>query len=94
MNYTRYQALPGNAAPEPLVPLKNLEAEPQEMRSPVEYRFRLHHNNKIESTVNTQPLSFSTPPSTVNSQQLTVNNYSGATGIDRTWERETNKKAP
>ncbi|MEG3895020.1 BamA/TamA family outer membrane protein [Microcoleus sp. SVA1_B6] len=39
------------------------------------YRFRLHQNNKIESTVNTQPLSFSTPPSTVNSQQSTVNNH-------------------
>ena len=37
------------------------------------YRFRLHQNNQIESTVNTQPLSFSTPPSTVNSQQSTVN---------------------
>ena len=46
------------------------------------YRFRLHHDNKIESTVNTQPLSFSTPTSTVNSQQSTVNNHSGATGID------------
>jgi hypothetical protein len=35
----------------------------------------LHHNNKIESTVNTQPLSFSTASqqSTVNSQQSTVN---------------------
>ncbi|MEG4587124.1 BamA/TamA family outer membrane protein [Microcoleus sp. MOSTC5] len=39
------------------------------------YRFRLHQNNKIESTVNTQPLSFSTPTSTVNSQQSTVNNH-------------------
>ena len=36
------------------------------------YRFRLHHNNKIESTVYTQALSFSTPPSTVNSQQSLV----------------------
>jgi hypothetical protein len=38
------------------------------------YRFRLHHNNKIESTVNIQPLSFSTPPSKlkVNSQQSTI----------------------
>ena len=38
------------------------------------YRFRLHDNNKIESTVNTQPLSFSTPSqqSTVNSQQSLV----------------------
>ena len=35
----------------------------------------MHDNNKIESTVNTQPLSFSTPPST-------VNNHSGYTGID------------
>jgi hypothetical protein len=33
------------------------------------YRFRFHPNNKIESTVNTQLFSFSTPPSTVNSQQ-------------------------
>ncbi|MGB3263879.1 MAG: hypothetical protein WBA89_07955 [Microcoleus sp.] len=39
------------------------------------YRFRLHRNNKIESTVNTQPFSFSTRPSTVNSQQSTVNNH-------------------
>ncbi|WP_339382876.1 BamA/TamA family outer membrane protein [Microcoleus asticus] len=39
------------------------------------YRFPLHQNNKIEPTVNTQPLSFSTPPSTVNSQQSTVNNH-------------------
>jgi hypothetical protein len=40
---------------------------------------------KIESTVNTQlSFSFSTPPSTVNSQQSTVNNNSGATGIDMT----------
>ena len=35
----------------------------------------MHDNNKIESTVNTQPLSFSTPPST-------VNNHSRYTGID------------
>ncbi|MEG3914601.1 BamA/TamA family outer membrane protein [Microcoleus sp. w1-18aA5] len=37
------------------------------------YRVRLH-NNKIESTVNTQPLSFSTPSpqSTVTSQQSTI----------------------
>ena len=39
------------------------------------YRFRLHHNKKIESTLNSQPLSFYTPPSTVNSQQSTVNNH-------------------
>ncbi|UNU27254.1 BamA/TamA family outer membrane protein [Microcoleus vaginatus] len=38
------------------------------------YRFRLHQNNKVESTVNTQPFSFSTPSqqSTANSQQSTV----------------------
>ncbi|MEG4841174.1 BamA/TamA family outer membrane protein [Microcoleus sp. B9-D4] len=38
------------------------------------YPFELHHNNKIESTVNTQPLSFSTPSpqSTVTSQQSTI----------------------
>jgi hypothetical protein len=36
VNYTRYQALPGNAAPESLAALKNLEAKPQEMSSPVE----------------------------------------------------------
>ena len=53
----------------------------------ISYRFRLHQNNKIESTVNTQPLSFSTPPSTVNSQHSTVNSQhstmtDGATGID------------
>ncbi|MEG4094177.1 BamA/TamA family outer membrane protein [Microcoleus sp. POL8_C6] len=38
------------------------------------YRFRLHQNNKIESTVNTQPFSFSTPSqeSTANSQQSTI----------------------
>jgi hypothetical protein len=40
---------------------------------------------QIKSTVNTQlSFSFLTPPSTVNSQQSTVNNYSGATGIDIT----------
>ena len=50
------------------------------------YRFRLYDNNKIESTANTQPLSFSTPSQhlTLNSQQSTINNHSGATGIDIT----------
>ena len=43
------------------------------------YRFRLHHNHKIESTVNTQPLSFYTRPSTVNSQQSTVNSQQSRT---------------
>ncbi|MGB3267643.1 MAG: hypothetical protein WBA89_27245 [Microcoleus sp.] len=38
------------------------------------YRFRLHRNHKIESTVNTQPFSFSTrQQSTVNNQQSAVN---------------------
>ena len=37
-----------------------------------QYRFQLHRNNKIESTVNTQPFSFSTRPPTVNSQQSTI----------------------
>jgi hypothetical protein len=38
------------------------------------YRFRLYDNNKIESTANTQPLSFSTPSQqpTLNSQQSLV----------------------
>jgi len=45
-------------------------------------RLRLPHNNKIESTVNTQPLSFSTRPSTVNNQQSTITD--GVTGIDMT----------
>ena len=36
------------------------------------YRFRLHRNNKIQSTFNTQPSCFSTPPSTVYSQQSTI----------------------
>ena len=42
-------------------------------------------NCKIESTVNTQlPRQFLDPKLTVNSQQSTVNNNSGATGIDMT----------
>ena len=46
------------------------------------YRFRLHRNNKIESTLNTQPFTFSTQSqqSTVNSQQSTI--MRSATGID------------
>lgn len=36
MHLTRSQALPGKADPEALPPLKNREAEPQEMRSQVE----------------------------------------------------------
>src|SRR4028118_2421911 len=58
------------------------------------YRFRLHRNNKIESTLNTQPSCFSTQSqlptansqqSTVNCQQSTVNCQQfrrSATGID------------
>ena len=52
--------------------VRGAQLSPRESPS---YPFRLHQNNKIESTVNTQPLSFSTPPSTVNSQQSTVNNH-------------------
>ncbi len=40
----------------------------------------MHHHNQIESTVNTQPLSLPTPPSTVYSQQSTIRD--GVTGID------------
>ncbi|MEG4024353.1 BamA/TamA family outer membrane protein [Microcoleus sp. S13C4] len=51
--------------------VRTAQLSPRESPS---YCFRLHHNNKIESTVNTQPLSFSTPgqQSTVNSQQSTI----------------------
>jgi outer membrane protein insertion porin family len=54
---------------------KEVRAAQLSPRESPSYRFRLHHNNKIESTVNTQPLSFSTPSQqpTVNSQQSTVN---------------------
>src|SRR4028118_913535 len=62
-------------ASDELAASKEVGAAQLSPRESPSYRFRLHHNNKIESTVNTQPLSFSTPASTVNSQQSTVNNH-------------------
>jgi outer membrane protein insertion porin family len=51
--------------------VRGAQLSPRESSS---YRFRWHQNNKIESTVNTQPLSFSTPSQhlTVNSQPSTI----------------------
>jgi outer membrane protein insertion porin family len=51
--------------------VRGAQLSPRESPS---YRFRLHDNNKIESTVNTQPLSFSTPSqhSTLNTQHSTI----------------------
>ena len=62
-------------ASDELAASKEVRAAQLSPRESPSYRFRLHHNNKIESIVNTQPLSFSTPSqqSTVNSQQSTVN---------------------
>jgi|GEM_PF-771411 len=62
-------------ASDELAASKEVRAAQLSPRESPSYRFRLHHKNKIESTVNTQPLSFSTPsqPSTVNTQQSTVN---------------------
>jgi len=53
---------------------KEVRAAQLSPRESPSYGFRLHHNNKIESTVNTQPLSFSTPSqqSTLNSQLSTI----------------------
>ena len=61
-------------ASDELAASKEVRAAQLSPRESPSYRFRLHHNNKIESTVNTQPLSFSTPSqqSTVNSQQSLV----------------------
>jgi outer membrane protein insertion porin family len=61
-------------ASDELAASKEVRAAQLSPRESPSYRFRLHHNNKIESTVNTQPLSFSTPSqqSTVNSQQSTI----------------------
>ena len=61
-------------ASDELAASKEVGAAQLSPRESPSYRFRLHHNNKIESTVNTQPLSFSTPSqqSTVNSQQSTI----------------------
>jgi len=61
-------------ASDELAASKEVRAAQLSPRESPSYRFRLHHNNKIESTVNTQPLSFSTPSqhSTVNTQQSTT----------------------
>ena len=61
-------------ASDELADSKELRVAQLSPRESPSYRFRLHHNNKIESTVNTQPLSFSTPSkqSTLNSQQSLV----------------------
>ena len=72
-------------ASDELAASKEVRAAQLSPRESPSYRFRLHHNNKIESTVNTQPLSFSTP--SFNSQLSTVNSQQspdGATGIDIT----------
>ena len=62
-------------ASDELAASKEVRAAQLSPRESPSYRFRLHHNNKIESTVNTQPLSFSTRPSTVNTQLSTLNNH-------------------
>jgi outer membrane protein insertion porin family len=62
-------------ASDELAASKEVRAAQLSPRESPSYRFRLHHNNKIESTVNTQPLSFSTRPSTVNTQHSTLNNH-------------------
>ena len=61
-------------ASDELAASKEVRAAQLSLRESPSYPFRLHHNNKIESTVNTQPLSFSTPSqhSTVNTQQSLV----------------------
>jgi outer membrane protein insertion porin family len=61
-------------ASDELAASKEVRAAQLSPRESPSYPFRLHHNNKIESTVNTQPLSFSTPSqhSTVNTQQSLV----------------------
>jgi outer membrane protein insertion porin family len=64
-------------ASDELAASKEVRAAQLSPRESPSYRFRLHHNNKIESTiVNTQPLSFSTPSqqSTLNSQHSTTVN--------------------
>ena len=62
-------------ASDELAASKEVRAAQLSPRESPSYRFPLHHNNKIESTVNTQPLSFSTRPSTVNTQLSTLNNH-------------------
>jgi len=61
-------------ASDELAASKEVRAAQLSPRESPSYRFRLHHNNKIESTVNTQPLSFSTPSqhSTLNTQHSTI----------------------
>jgi outer membrane protein insertion porin family len=59
-------------ASDELAASKEVRAAQLSPRESPSYRFRLHQNNKIESTLNTQPLSFSTPSqhSTLNTQPL------------------------
>jgi len=61
-------------ASDELAASKEVRAAQLSPRESPSYGFPLHHNNKIESTVNTQPLSFSTPSqqSTLNSQHSTI----------------------
>ncbi|MEG3956561.1 BamA/TamA family outer membrane protein [Microcoleus sp. herbarium2] len=61
-------------ASDELAASKEVGAAQLSPRESPSYRFPLHHNNQIESTVNTQPLSFSTPSqlSTLNSQLSTI----------------------
>jgi outer membrane protein insertion porin family len=61
-------------ASDELAASKEVRATQLSPRESPSYRFRLHHNNQIESTVKTQPLSFSTlsQPSTVNRQPSTI----------------------
>jgi outer membrane protein insertion porin family len=63
-------------ASDELAASKEVRAAQLSPRESPSYRFRLHHHNKIESTVNTQPLSFSTPSqhSTLNTQHSTTVN--------------------
>ncbi|UNU23080.1 hypothetical protein D0A37_03565 [Microcoleus vaginatus HSN003] len=77
-----YQTLTDTALQRWLPDSTGIVANKTSVYQPDLYRFRLHRNNKIESTVNTQPFSFLTPShqptvntqhSTVNSQQPTVN---------------------
>ena len=49
------------SASDELAASKEVRAAQLSPRESPSYRFRLPHNNKIESTVNTQPLSFFTP---------------------------------
>ncbi len=66
--------VPDLPASDELAASKEVRAAQLSPRESPSYRLRLHQNNQIESTLNTQPLSFSTPSqkSTVNSQQSTI----------------------